>query len=89
MQVLDGVTELPISVQISGPYNEVRSVAATLDSGTSRIALRSMQIAASDSASSAVTVTLGISAYLPTNATAVDTTAPKTATTRVAEVRHD
>ncbi|MCC6445831.1 MAG: hypothetical protein IT210_20550 [Armatimonadetes bacterium] len=60
---LEGVMELPFSVQLSGPYPAVRAVAASLDRGGSQLALRSIQVASMDAASSAVTATLGLSAY--------------------------
>jgi hypothetical protein len=63
-QSLPGLTELPFSVQVAGPYPVVRSFMASLDAAGSKICLRSIQIASSDSASNAVTATLGISAYL-------------------------
>ncbi len=63
-QALEGLTELPYSIQVAGPYPAVRSFIATLDVPNSRLALRSLQFASSDASSSAVTATLGVSAYL-------------------------
>lgn len=74
-QPLNGLTELPFSVQVSGPYTKVREVLSSLDAPGSRLALRSVQIASADAASSSVTATLAISAYLPGPAAA-----PATAT---------
>ena len=67
-QTLESLTELPFSVQLSGPYPAVRDVVAALNNAKSKIALRSLQMASSDGGSSAVTATLGFSAYtiLPT-----------------------
>jgi Tfp pilus assembly protein PilO len=65
-QALPGVTELPFTVQVSGPYPVVRSFMASLDASGSKIALRSVQIASSDAATNAVTATLGISTFLET-----------------------
>lgn len=64
LQPLEGLTELPFSIQVAGPFPAVRAFVATLDVPNSRLALRSMQIASSDAGSSAVTATLGISAYM-------------------------
>lgn len=63
-QVLSGITELPFSVQISGPYPRVQAVMAALDAANTSVALRSVQIAASDETTDAVTATLGVSAYI-------------------------
>ncbi len=70
-QTLETLTELPFSVQLSGPYPAVRAVVAALNTQESRIALRSLQMASSDGGSSAVTATLAFSAYtvLPTKPT--------------------
>ena len=74
-----GLTELPFSVLISGPYPAIRAFAATLDGAGSKTALRSLQIAGADGASSQVTATLGISAYIPASLTLPATpTAPAT-----------
>jgi Tfp pilus assembly protein PilO len=62
-QTLETLTELPFSVQLSGPYPAVRDVVAALDTPQSKIALRSLQMASSDGGSSAVTATLAFSAY--------------------------
>jgi hypothetical protein len=63
-QTLEGMTELPFSVHLSGPYPAVRAIMAALDAAGSRLALRSVQVASSDGASNAVTATLGLSAYI-------------------------
>lgn len=62
-QALETLTELPFSVQISGPYPAVRAVISTLNTPKSKIALKSIQIASADGASSAVTATIAFSAY--------------------------
>lgn len=69
-QTLPELTELPFSVQVSGSYPAVHAFAATLERPTSKLALRSIQLASSDAASDAVTATLGISAYVAGEATA-------------------
>lgn len=76
-QTLETLTELPFSVQLSGPYLAVREVVSALNTPQSKIALRSLQMASSDGASSAVTATLAFSAY---------TVLPKKATTKAAPV---
>lgn len=63
LQTLPELTELPFSVQISGPYPAVQGFAATLDKPNSKLALRSLQMASSDAGSNAVTATLTFSAY--------------------------
>lgn len=62
-QTLETLTELPFSVQLSGPYPAVREVVSALNTPQSKIALRSLQMASSDGATSAVTATLAFSAY--------------------------
>jgi hypothetical protein len=64
-QLLPGLTELPYSVQVSGPYPAVQTMIAALDTDSSKLALRSLQIASADGKTSAVTATLGLSAYVP------------------------
>jgi Tfp pilus assembly protein PilO len=64
-QTLAGLTELPYSVQVSGPFLSVRAFLSVLDSSSSKLALRSVQIASADGKSSLVTATLGLSAYVP------------------------
>ena len=64
VQLLDGAQELPYSVQVSGPFPAVRAFAASLDSSGGKLAVRSIQIAASDASSSTVTATITLSAYV-------------------------
>ena len=76
---LDGMMELPFSVQITGPYSRVRKVLSTLDTAGSKVALRSAQISSSvQSSTNDVTATLQISAYIPTGATVVVASTPVT-----------
>lgn len=77
-QTLPELTELPFSVQVSGAYPAVHAFAATLDRPTSKLALRSLQLASSDAASDAVTATLGISAYVAGESTTAPRKAPST-----------
>jgi Tfp pilus assembly protein PilO len=63
-QEFAGVTELPFVLSISGPYSVVAGMIRLLDDPSERMAMRSVQIAASESDSSVVTATLAISAYL-------------------------
>lgn len=63
LQRLDGVAELPFSVQVTGSYPKVRALVAALDASTSKLVLRSFQFASTDGASNAVTATLGVSSY--------------------------
>ncbi len=62
---LPELTELPFSVQISGSYPAVHAFAAALDKPSSKLALRSFQLASSDASSDAVTATLALCAYIP------------------------
>lgn len=62
-----GVTEMPFTVQVSGDYNGVHAVMASLDAPGSKLVLRSAQIS-SAATGSGVTATLGLSAYILTNA---------------------
>jgi hypothetical protein len=75
------MTELRYDIQMSGPYAAVRAVLASLDAPGGKVALRSIQIAASQDleASSTdstglgstprriVTATAGLSAYVATD----------------------
>jgi Tfp pilus assembly protein PilO len=76
-QLLPELSELPFSVQISGPYPAVHAFAATLDRPSSKLALRSLQIASSDAGSDAVTATLGLCAYAPSQPPTVKNTSNK------------
>lgn len=58
------VTELPYTVQISGPYPGIRAVLAAIDGKNSKVVLRSVQIASSEQSSNIVSATIGVSAYL-------------------------
>jgi len=78
---VDGLTELPFSVQITGPYTRVRKVLATYDTATSKVAIRSVQIASSAQSSTYdVTATVQISAYIATQPVVTMSTAPSTKT---------
>jgi Tfp pilus assembly protein PilO len=63
-QLVEGVTELPFSVQVTGPYPAVRAFLDAFDLPTSRLALRSLQVAATDGATSAVTASVTFCAYI-------------------------
>lgn len=71
--VLTGVTQLPYSIQLSGPYTGVAAVLATLDATGSKIVLTQIQMTSAQTstqtAASAVTASIGISAYMPNDAT--------------------
>ncbi|GAB4459634.1 MAG: hypothetical protein OHK0029_22440 [Armatimonadaceae bacterium] len=62
-QTLENLTELSYSIQMAGPYKAVRDALAVLDSPSSKMALRSLQVASADGASSEVTATLNLSVY--------------------------
>ncbi len=64
---LNGVTELPYAVQITGPYPGVRLMMRSLDSPGSKVVLRSAQITAATNSTTDVAATLGLSAYVATD----------------------
>lgn len=66
--LLEGAAELPFSVQVSGNFPAVRAFLSALDTPKGRLALRSIQLAGADAASSNVTATLSLSAYVPLDA---------------------
>jgi len=82
-QALDGLTEMPCSVQLSGPFPAVRGVLSALDASNGKLALRSVQFASSDAASSAVPATVVVSAYMagPPLAAKSTTSAPRSTST--------
>jgi len=67
--VLSGITELPYSVQITGPYAGIHGVLESIDGTGSKIVLHSVQIAASEEQSNEVSATLGLSAYIVNDST--------------------
>lgn len=67
-------SELQYTVQVSGPYPQVRSLLTSLDGGNDKVALGSVQIAASPNAANGVQATIGISAYLLTDQTLLPAT---------------
>jgi len=76
-KLLGSLTELPCTVQVSGPYPTVVSFLSSLDAKGTRVALRSAQIAAADGATGAATAMLGLSVYY---ASAEESSAPRPAT---------
>jgi Tfp pilus assembly protein PilO len=62
-QPLDATTELPFNVQVSGTYAQLRALVDQLDRPQSKVALRSVQVASSDTATDAVTAAITLSAY--------------------------
>ncbi|MDX1931445.1 MAG: type 4a pilus biogenesis protein PilO [Capsulimonadales bacterium] len=63
-RVLDQVTELPWTVQVSGPYPSVVAFLAATDRTETRMVLRTAQISAADGATGQVTALLGLSVYV-------------------------
>ncbi len=63
-QILDGVTELPYNIIVTGSFPSVQKVARELESSSARLALRSLQFASADSATSSVSATLNVSAFV-------------------------
>ena len=64
VQALKGVVEVPFAAHVTGRYPSVRAMVAALDAPGTRIALRSVQFASADDASSAVTVALNMSVFV-------------------------
>lgn len=62
-QMLENLTELPYTVQLAGPFPAVRETIRTFDAPGSKLAVRSLQIASADGASSEVTASLAVCAY--------------------------
>jgi hypothetical protein len=81
-QALSGLTELPYSVQVSGPFLSVRAFLSALDTGSSRLALRSVQLASADGKTSQVTATVGLSAYVAAEPGPADKASPNPPVTR-------
>lgn len=65
-QILTGVTELPYNIIVTGSFPAVQKMARELENSSARLALRSMQLASSDAATSAVSATLNVSAFIET-----------------------
>lgn len=63
-QQLDGVSELPFSVQVAGSYAKVRAFVASLDAAGSKVAVRSFQFASTDGATDTVTANVTFSAFV-------------------------
>lgn len=61
-----GLTELPVTVQVSGTWPRVASLLNRSDKPGARVVLRGVQIASADAASDAVTATLQFHVYLNT-----------------------
>ena len=66
-QALDGIAEIPYSVQVTGTYSGIRGLMNTLDSDNSKVVLRSVQIASSEEAGGAVTASIGLSVFIPSD----------------------
>jgi Tfp pilus assembly protein PilO len=62
---LEGAVEVPFSAHLAGTYAGVRDTLSALDARRSRVAVRSIQIASADEATSAVTATVDLSALVP------------------------
>jgi hypothetical protein len=59
-----GLTELPGTLQVSGPWPRVGQLLERLERPGARLVVRSVQIASADAASDAVTATVQFQAYL-------------------------
>lgn len=63
-QAFEGMTELRFSAQLSGSYAGIHAVLNSLDAPGSNLALRSAQIALSQTSGAGVTATIGLSAFV-------------------------
>jgi len=63
-QALEGVAELPFTVQVAGSYAKVRAFVAGLDVSNTKLAVRSFQFASTDGATDAVTANVSFCAYV-------------------------
>jgi hypothetical protein len=71
---LDGITELPFTVQISGTFADIRQVMRSLDGPHSRVVLCSVAVNASEEVTNTVQATLVISAYVASPTSQASTT---------------
>ncbi len=62
-QALEGVMELPFSIIVTGSFMAVQRMAHALEDKNNNVALRSLQVASADSATSNVMATINLSAY--------------------------
>lgn len=67
--VLDGITELPFTVQVTGAYPGIHSLMKSLDTPETKVVLRSVQLSASQANSNGVNATIGLTAFLATDPT--------------------
>ena len=70
-QDLPGLSELRFNAQVTGSYVNVCDLMGSLDASGGRIALTSVNIAASGTNAGSVTATLGLSAYMPSSTVVV------------------
>lgn len=77
--VVQNMSELPFTVQISGTYPTVLRFLNGLDTPENKMALRSIQIASADGATSAVNATAGLSVYMADNGAAAGAPPPSAA----------
>ncbi len=85
---LGEVTELPFTVQLSGRYQGIHAVLASLDTAQSKLVLTSVQMAAAQTTGSGVTATVGFSAYVAADPQLLPPPAGKTAAPRLKGKRH-
>ena len=81
---VNGLLEVPFNVQVAGPYLSILSFLRSLDASSTKIALRSIQVAASGGNSSDVTATVGFSVYCA-DTTVVTPKPASTSTTATAQ----
>jgi len=72
-QDLPGVSELRFNAQVTGPYVKICDLMGSLDASGGKIALTSVNLAASGANTGSVTATLGLSAYMPSSTVVVTT----------------
>ncbi len=84
--VLGGLTELPVNMQVTGPYPELLAFLNGLSAPGSHVAVSSFQVASSGDATSTVTANLNVALFAPL-ADTLPSPAPRTSVTRTPAAR--
>lgn len=64
---INGVTQLPFTVQMSGPYQGIQAVLASIDAPSSKVALQQIQLASAQASQGTVTTNVDMAAFLNTD----------------------
>jgi hypothetical protein len=62
--MINGVTELPITLQLSGSYKGVHAVLASIDAPVSRVVLVSVQLSSGLASKGTLTANIGLAAFI-------------------------